>query len=133
MQRFISAQNEHSLLARSPELDLCPAITHLGIGMLPYYLLASGLLAGRYRRDQTPAESSRVVAWGLGTLERPDVRHARTARHARSKTRPLALDFAIGGLTTRPTVASVIAAASSAEQLRANVQAATWTPDPQRK
>jgi aryl-alcohol dehydrogenase-like predicted oxidoreductase len=67
-RRFISAQSEYSLLARSAELELIPAIAHLGIGLLPYYPLASGLLTGRYRRGQAPSEASRVTAWGLGAL-----------------------------------------------------------------
>ena len=63
-ERFVSAQNEYSWLERGIEADLVPALEHYGIGLLPYFPLASGLLTGKYRRGGPPPEGSRIQAWG---------------------------------------------------------------------
>jgi aryl-alcohol dehydrogenase-like predicted oxidoreductase len=131
LQRFISAQNEYSLLARSPEVELIPAIALLGIGLLPYFPLACGLLAGRYRRGETPSSTSGLTAWGFeGLLTDETFDSVERLETLGAELGRTVLDLAIGGLAAQPTVASVIPGASSVEQLRANVKAATWTPDP---
>ena len=128
-ERFVSAQNEYSLLRREAERDLVPALDHFGIGMLPYYPLASGLLTGKYRRGESAPAGSRIEAWNMQSVLSDstfDVIEKLTAFSA-ARGLPL-LEVAIGGLAAQPTVASVIAGATSAEQVRANVRAVRWEP-----
>jgi aryl-alcohol dehydrogenase-like predicted oxidoreductase len=76
LERFVSAQNDYSLLKRGVEAELLPACEHYGVGMLPYFPLASGLLTGKYRRGEPPPEGSRIHTWGMAnqlTDERFDV------------------------------------------------------------
>lgn len=129
LQRFVSAQNEYNWLDRGIEADLVPALEEYGIGLLPYYPLANGMLTGKYRRGEAPPEDSRVAAWGresiltdaaFDVVERLEVFAA-----ARSVS---LLDVAVGGLTAQPAVASVIAGATSPEQVRGNVAAGAWRP-----
>jgi aryl-alcohol dehydrogenase-like predicted oxidoreductase len=126
---FISAQNEYSLLQRDAERDLVPALAHFGIGLLPYYPLASGLLTGKYRRGESAPSGSRVQAWNLHSVLRDDTFDVIEGLEAFAAARGLSLlEVAIGGLAAQPTVASVIAGATSAEQVRANVRAVRWQP-----
>jgi aryl-alcohol dehydrogenase-like predicted oxidoreductase len=127
MSRFISAQNQYSLLERDIERDLVPACEHAGIGVLPYFPLASGLLTGKYRRgDEAPAGTrlasrpERLAAANFDRIEALD-------GYARERGISM-LDVAIGGLAAQPAVASVIAGATSPEQVRANVAAGAWQP-----
>jgi aryl-alcohol dehydrogenase-like predicted oxidoreductase len=127
--RFISAQNEYNLLKRDAERDLVPALVRYGLGLLPFYPLANGLLTGKYHRGEPPPTGSRVVAWGKqGLLTDPtfDVLE-RLSAFAEERSVSL-LDVAIGGLAARPTVASVVAGATSADQVAANVRAGGWEP-----
>jgi aryl-alcohol dehydrogenase-like predicted oxidoreductase len=128
-ERFVSAQNEYSWLDRSIEADLVPALEEYGVGLLPYFPLASGLLTGKYRRGQAAPEGSRIAAWGMDsalTDQAFDVIEKLEA-YADELGVPL-LHLAIGGLAAQPTVGSVIAGATSPEQVRANVAAGTWVP-----
>ena len=128
-ERFVSAQNEYSWLQREIERDLVPALVEYGIGLLPYFPLASGLLSGKYRRGEPPPAGSRLAAWGREsdlTDETFDVLEALTS-FAASRGVEL-LDVAIGGLAARPAVASVIAGATSREQVARNVAAGAWQP-----
>jgi aryl-alcohol dehydrogenase-like predicted oxidoreductase len=127
MSRFISAQNQYSLLERDIERDLVPACEHTGIGVLPYFPLASGLLTGKYRRGaEAPAGTrlasrpERLAAANFDRIEALD-------GYARERGISM-LDVAIGGLAAQPAVASVIAGATSPEQVRANVAAGAWQP-----
>jgi aryl-alcohol dehydrogenase-like predicted oxidoreductase len=125
--RFVSAQNEYSLLSRGIETDLVPALQHYGIGLLPYFPLANGLLTGKYRRGETAPAGSRIAAWGIDVDDRSyDVVEALTS-YADERGVSL-LDVAISGLAAQPAVASVIAGATSAEQVHANVKAGQWQP-----
>ncbi|WP_285760289.1 aldo/keto reductase [Nocardiopsis ansamitocini] len=129
LARFISAQNEYSLLDRRADAELLPAADHFGVGVLPYFPLASGLLTGKYRRGADLPENSRYRAMGIGdrlTDSRFDVVEALTA-FAEERGVSL-LDVAISGLAAQPAVASVIAGATSAEQIRANARAGLWEP-----
>lgn len=129
LERFISAQNEYSLIGRGVEQDLVPALQHHGIGLLPYFPLASGLLTGKYKRGAAAGENTRVKHWNMGGLLTDAMFDAveRLESFARERSITL-LDVAIGGLAARPTVGSVIAGATSAEQVKANARAGTWTP-----
>ncbi|MBZ4409453.1 aldo/keto reductase [Myxococcus sp. XM-1-1-1] len=132
MERFISAQNEYSLIGRGVEEDLVPALQEHGIGLLPYFPLASGLLTGKYQRGAKAGENTRVKQWNMGGLLADKVFDAIEKLETFAKERSLSLlDVAMGGLAARPTVASVIAGATSAEQVRANAKAGLWTPKPE--
>jgi aryl-alcohol dehydrogenase-like predicted oxidoreductase len=124
LTRFVSAQNQYSLVERSVEDEILPACERLGIGMLPFFPLASGLLTGKYRRGEEATEGR------LAGREIPEERWdrlERVQRYADERGVPL-LSVAIGGLAAMPAVASVIAGATKPEQVRANVEAGTWEP-----
>jgi aryl-alcohol dehydrogenase-like predicted oxidoreductase len=128
-QRFISAQNEYSLLRRAAENDLVPALEEYGIGFLPYFPLASGLLTGKYRRGEAPPQGSRIQAWGREASLTDDVFDTLDGLQAFARARSISLlDVAIGGLAAQPAVASVIAGATTRDQVRANVAAGSWQP-----
>lgn len=127
---FISAQNRYSLLHREVEADVVPACEHFGLGLLPFFPLASGLLTGKYRRGEAAAEGSRLAepryADRLATAPWDTIEALRGYADQRGLS---LLDVAIGGLAAKPAVASVIAGATSAEQVAANVGAVGWVPD----
>lgn len=128
LERFISAQNEYSLLNRGAERELIPALEHHGIGLLPYFPLAHGLLTGKYRRGEQPPEGTRLVGREVYLTDaRFDVVEKLEAFAERQGV--TLLDVAIGGLLAQPTVASVIAGATRPEQVKANAAAAAWRPD----
>jgi aryl-alcohol dehydrogenase-like predicted oxidoreductase len=122
--RFVSAQNHYSLVERDVEDEILPTCERLGIGMLPYFPLASGLLTGKYRRGEQATEGR------LAGRDIPEERWDRLERlqqYAGERNVPL-LAVAIGGLAAMPAVGSVIAGATKPEQVRANVEAGSWTP-----
>src|SRR2546429_2376991 len=125
--RPVSAQNQYSLLHREAEEELLPTCERIGIGVLPYFPLASGLLTGKYRRGEQHPEGTRLAgrkdAFTDETFDRLE------ALEAFAKERGLTLlHVAIGGLLAQPAIASVIAGATKPEQVRANVEAADWEP-----
>jgi len=123
--RFVSAQNEYSLAVRGAEDDVLPVCEKLGIGFLPYFPLASGLLTGKYRRGEEATEGR------LAGRTIPEERWNRVdglEAFAAEQGVPL-LDVAIGGLLAMPAVTSVIAGATKPEQVRANVAAGDWEPN----
>jgi aryl-alcohol dehydrogenase-like predicted oxidoreductase len=128
-ERFVSAQNEYSLLKRGVEAELLPACEHYGVGMLPYFPLVSGLLTGKYRRGEPIPEGSRYQVWGLGkqlTDERFDLVEKLEAYAAERGV--TIVDVAIGALASQPVVASVITGATTPDQVRANAAAVRWQP-----
>jgi aryl-alcohol dehydrogenase-like predicted oxidoreductase len=128
-ERFVSAQNEYSLLKRGVEAELLPACEHYGVGMLPYFPLVSGLLTGKYRRGEPIPEGSRYQVWGLGkqlTDERFDLVEKLEAYAAERGV--TIVDVAIGALAAQPVVASVITGATTPDQVRANAAAVRWQP-----
>jgi len=125
---FVSAQNNWSLLVRDVEAELVPAAEHYGVGVLPYYPLAEGLLTGKVRRGEPLPRGSRIADRShLVTEQRLD-RVDKLSRWGQENGRTL-LELAIGWLAAQPSVGSVIAGASTPDQLRANVLAAGWQPD----
>jgi aryl-alcohol dehydrogenase-like predicted oxidoreductase len=124
---FISAQNHWSLLERHAELEVVPAAVQFGLGVLPYFPLANGLLTGKIRRGTPPAQGTRLAERsGYITDEKLDKVEALASwaeKHGRTM-----LDVAIGGLAALPGCTSVIAGATSAEQVRANAAAGEWEP-----
>jgi len=126
-ERFVSAQNEYSLLERGVEDELVPACDHVGVGVLPYFPLSSGLLTGKYRRGEAAPTGTRL-ADGSDRLARADW-DTIEALEAYAAERGLRLiDVAIGGLAAQPAVASVISGATSPEQVLDNVRAGSWEP-----
>ncbi len=129
LERFVSAQNEYSWLERDVEDDLVPALEHYGIGLLPFFPLASGLLTGKYRRGEAAPEGSRIQAWGREALLTDETFDVLDKLEAFANERDITLlDVAIGGLAAQPAVSSVIAGATSPEQVKKNVAAGNWSP-----
>jgi aryl-alcohol dehydrogenase-like predicted oxidoreductase len=124
---FISAQNQYSLLHRDVESEILPACEHFGLGFLPFFPLDSGLLSGKYRRGEKPAEGTRLALqryqrWLDGAdWDKIEALSAYGAERGHSL-----LDVAIAGLASRPAVTSVIAGATTADQVHANVTAGSW-------
>src|SRR5262249_29067178 len=129
LERFISAQVEYSLVGRSVEHDLVPALVHHGIGLLPYFPLASGLLTGKYRRGEAAGANTRGKAWHLRELATGGAFGVVERRETYARDRGVSLlDVAIGGLAARPAVTSVIAGATAVEQVLSNAKAGAWVP-----
>jgi aryl-alcohol dehydrogenase-like predicted oxidoreductase len=129
LERFASAQNEYSLLDRGVERELVPALQRFGLGLLPYYPLANGLLTGKYDRNRPRPDGSRLASPRYDAYLTPDRFDVVEALERYAAERDVALlDVAIGGLAARPTVSSVIAGATRPKQVRANAAAARWTP-----
>jgi aryl-alcohol dehydrogenase-like predicted oxidoreductase len=125
--RPVSAQNQYSLLRREAEDELLPVCARLGIGVLPYFPLASGLLTGKYKRGAPPPEGTRLAGREEVFTEETWERLEALERFAAERGVTL-LQVAIGGLLAEPAVSSVIAGATKPEQVRANVAAAIWEP-----
>ena len=127
-ERFVSAQNEYSWLERGIEDDLVPALEHYGIGLLPYFPLASGLLTGKYRRGEQAPRGQPHPGVGPRGRRSPTTRSTSSRRlEDFAKQRGVGLlDVAIGGLAAQPAVASVIAGATSRDQVERNVAAGSW-------
>jgi aryl-alcohol dehydrogenase-like predicted oxidoreductase len=126
-QYFVSLQNEYSLLHREPETDVLPECVRTGVGFLPYFPLANGLLTGKYHKGQPFPDSSRAKdsfgpkVFTAANLERAEALTAfATSRHHSL------LELAFSWLAARPQVCSVIAGAKTPEQVRANSAAASW-------
>jgi aryl-alcohol dehydrogenase-like predicted oxidoreductase len=129
LNRFISCQNEYSLLVRDVERELVPAMQSYGVGLLPYFPLACGLLTGKYKRNSVMPADGRLVMqqrWADRFLTDANWRRVeRFEQFAAQRGRGL-LDLAFSWLACRPTVASVIAGATKPEQIAQNVKAAEW-------
>lgn len=129
---FVSLQNNYNLLERELEADVVPACAYYGVGVLPYYPLASGLLTGKYRRGEAGPEGSRLRTMAMGRPEHQpsdEVFDRIEPLETYADERGLSLlDVAIGGLAAQPAVASVIAGATTPDQVRANAAAGRWQP-----
>lgn len=126
---FVSCQNEYSLLVRGIERELMPAIEAHGLGLLPYFPLASGLLTGKYARNKPVPEGTRLAAWP--SLQERYMNEAnweilaRLEQFCSSRGHTL-LELAFSWLTAKPLVASVIAGATTPDQVEQNVNATHW-------
>jgi aryl-alcohol dehydrogenase-like predicted oxidoreductase len=126
---FVSCQDEYSLIERGIERELMPVIVEHGLGFLPYFPLASGLLTGKYRRGAAMPPGSRLARNASHAADFITERNWRlvegltafSQRHGRSL-----IELAFGWLLSHAPVASVIAGATSAEQVEQNVRAANW-------
>lgn len=130
LARFVAAENRYSLLDRSVERELLPACRRFGLSLIPYFPLESGLLTGKYRRGEPAPEGTRLAlsprAARVLTDANFDVVEAVQRFAAERGTTPAAV--ALGWLAAQPDVASVIAGATSPEQVAANVAGTAWTP-----
>ena len=125
--RFEAIQNQYSLLVRDAEREVLPTCERLDLGFVPFFPLASGLLTGKYRRGEPGPEGTRLSSREtIATDEQFDLLELLEV-YAEQRDVSL-LDVAIGGLLIRPVISSVIAGATSPEQVRANVSAAEWEP-----
>ncbi len=124
---FSAIQNEYSLLKREVERDVLPTCERLGIGFVPYFPLASGLLTGKYRPGEQGPSGARLS--GRDQIASDDQFELVAELEAYAEERGISLaDVAIGALLAQPAVSSVIAGATKAEQVRSNADAAGWTP-----
>jgi aryl-alcohol dehydrogenase-like predicted oxidoreductase len=132
LNAFISAQDEYSLLKRSLDTESLPVMQRYGLGLLPYFPLASGLLTGKHKRG-APAAGSRLATPQFAGRFTTDanfdiVEKLEAFVKARGHTM---LELAFSWLAARPTVASIIAGATRPEQIDANVKATGWTLTPE--
>ena len=127
--RFVSLQNEYSLLKRDDEREVLPECERLGIAYLPYFPLASGMLTGKYRQGQDLPEGTRITANPSSSRWLNDENLAKVealAQFAEGRGHTI-LELAFSWLLARPAVASVIAGAMSPEQIHSNASAAGWS------
>jgi aryl-alcohol dehydrogenase-like predicted oxidoreductase len=122
---YVSEQSEYSWLRRDAEAELLPACERLGLGFIPFFPLASGLLTGKVSRDEPPAEGTRLHGRAISDNDLDRVERLRAWAVAHERT---LLEVAIGGLAAVTPVASVIAGATKPEQVRANAAAGEWEP-----
>ena len=132
---FISAQNQYNLLDRRIERELIPACQKYGLGVLPFFPLASGFLTGKYRPNQPPPEGTRLALMGgeraKQALSDENFAVLEKLEDFASQRGKTVLDLAIGWLASQPIISSVIAGATKPEQLEANVRAADWRLTPE--
>lgn len=127
LTRFSAIQNEYSLLVRDAEHEVLPACQRLGIGFVPYFPLASGLLTGKYRPGEPGPTGSRLSGREQIATPQQFALIGALERYARDRDVTLT-DLAIGALLARKPVCSVIAGATTPEQVRRNASALRWTP-----
>ncbi|MEU0249100.1 aldo/keto reductase [Streptomyces sp. NPDC006235] len=125
---FVSTQARYHLLDRGVENDLIPACLRHGLGLLPYYPLANGLLSGKYRRGRQPPPGSRL-SWRQGWLTDAALDRVEALTAYAAERGLTLLQVAVGGLTALPAVGSVICGAMTPAQVTANAAAADWIPD----
>jgi aryl-alcohol dehydrogenase-like predicted oxidoreductase len=126
--RFASVQNEYSLLHREPEKEVLPECERGGLAFLPYFPLASGLLSGKYRRGHPAPAGSRLAPGGryADDLNERNLAVVETLLQFAVSRGHTLLELAVSWLLVRPSVASVIAGATSSEQVRMNAAAGNW-------
>jgi aryl-alcohol dehydrogenase-like predicted oxidoreductase len=124
---YVSEQSEYSLLTRDAEQELLPVCHRLGLGFIPYFPLAKGLLTGKVSREDPPAPGTRLYGRAVDDADLERVERLRAWAEARGRT---LLELAIGGLLAVEPVVSVIAGATKPEQVHANAAAGDWEPTP---
>jgi aryl-alcohol dehydrogenase-like predicted oxidoreductase len=133
LEAFVSCQDEYSLLVRDVERALIPAMTQYGLGLLPYFPLASGLLTGKYKGGAKPegARLSYMPALADRYMTETNWRIVDDLAAFAAKRDRTLLELAFSWLAARPTVSSVIAGATKPEQVELNVKAADWALTPE--
>lgn len=122
---IVALQNEYSLLERKAETEVLPLCREYGIGFVPYFPLASGLLTGKYRRGEPAPPDSRLAGRSERLTDDRFEQVEELERFAEARGRQI-LELAIGALASTQGVASVIAGATTAEQVGANAAAGSW-------
>ena len=129
MAAYVSAQNEYNLLDRRIERELIPACSQFGVGILPYFPLASGFLTGKYRRGSEPARDTRFgMMQQMAQRILTDKNFAmleRLEEFARGRGHTM-LELAVGWLASQPLISSVISGATNPEQVSDNAKAVGW-------
>ncbi|MCP2270470.1 putative oxidoreductase [Actinokineospora diospyrosa] len=125
----VSAQNHYSLLERDVEREVVPACLRFSVSLLPYFPLANGLLTGKYARGEEPPAGSRLAGRQRLLADAPWDRIEKLRAFADERGISMTT-LAIGWLAAQPTVGSVIAGATTPEQVTANAAAANWRPSP---
>jgi aryl-alcohol dehydrogenase-like predicted oxidoreductase len=125
LTRLATEQSQYSWLRRDVEEELLPACERLGIGFIPYFPLASGLLTGKVSRENPPAPGTRLHG---REVDPADLDQVERLRRLADELGVSLLELAIGGLAAQPGVLSVIAGATKPEQVRANAAAGGWEP-----
>jgi aryl-alcohol dehydrogenase-like predicted oxidoreductase len=123
--RFVSVQNEYSLMHRDPEADVLPECERTGLAFIPYFPLASGLLTGKYRRGKSIPDGTRLSE-GSDSLSDENLSIVEELVHFAESRRHTLLELAFSWLLAHPALASVIAGATEPEQIRANAATANW-------
>jgi aryl-alcohol dehydrogenase-like predicted oxidoreductase len=134
LNAFISYQNEYSLLVRDIDLELIPAMQAYGLGLLPFFPLASGLLTGKYKRNAPMPQGARLTntkAIANRYLTDENWSIVERLESFSDKRGHSLLELAFSWLAARPTVSSIIAGATKPEQLEQNVRAADWKLTPE--
>jgi len=126
--RFVSAQNRYSLLERDAERELLPACERYGVGVLPFFPLANGLLTGKYSREAEPPLGTRIGDQKRWLHPAADWDRVEALCGFAAERGIGLLEVAIGGLAAQPAVSSVIAGATSPAQVAANATAGGWEP-----
>jgi aryl-alcohol dehydrogenase-like predicted oxidoreductase len=125
--RFMSVQNQYSLVHREPEAEVLPACKELGLAFLPYFPLANGLLTGKYKKGTPPAQGTRMtMSWAAAGLTDKNFAIVDGLRALAERNGRTLLELAFSWLLRHPAVASVIAGATKPDQIRANAAAADW-------
>ncbi len=129
LTKMVSAQNHYNLMERGVETEVVPACNHYGLGILPYFPLASGFLTGKYRPGQAVAEGTRLAAWGdraQGVLTDENYATLERLEAWAGERGHTVLELAVGWLASQSHVSSVISGATKPEQLDANAAAVEW-------
>jgi aryl-alcohol dehydrogenase-like predicted oxidoreductase len=130
--QFVSVQNEYSVLHREPEPSVLPACQRLGLAFLPFFPLASGLLTGKYEPGKGAPKDSRLsLSWTSRFTTDHNVRVTEALKAFAASRGHTLLELAISWLASHTQIASVIAGATSPDQVRANAAAVSWTLTPQ--
>lgn len=129
--RFVSVQNEYSLTHRDPEHGVLDACRELGVAFIPYFPLASGLLTGKYRKDQPTPQGTRLSEGRFSNALSDEKLELveKLVRFAEARGHTI-LELAFSWLLAQDVVASVIAGATKPEQVRSNASAAGWKLTP---
>ena len=130
VSRFVSCQDEYSLVVRDIEKDLLPAAQEYKLGLLPFFPLASGLLTGKYKRDSAAPDNTRfakvpALRDRYVTPRNEDI--VEKLQAFAEKRGHTMLELAFSWLASRPQVSSVIAGATRVEQIEQNVKSIEWT------
>lgn len=131
LSKFVSTQNEYNLLNRRIEETTLPAMSRAGVGLLPYFPLASGLLTGKVSKDTPPKAGTRLAMGGMPAkfLNHQNIERVEDLQALANANGHSLIELAFSWLASRPETSSIIAGASRADQVKANARATNWILD----